>query len=69
MIATHNIKVNGKWVMAGEAYEVEEPRKADETKEVENADVAQEEPAATSSEEPKASPKPRTASTRRKASK
>ena len=63
MIATHNIKVNGRWYMAGEEYEVEEPRTA--AKPV----AVQEEPVAAPAEEPQASFKPRTASTRRKAGK
>lgn len=32
MIATHNIKVNGRWVLAGQEYEAEEqkaPKKAE----------------------------------------
>ena len=65
MIATHNIKVNGRWYAAGEEYEVEEPQAVKETAVAE--EVVSE--AAPQAEEPKASPKPRTASTRRKASK
>ena len=30
MIATHNIKVNGRWVVAGEEYQPEEPEKSQE---------------------------------------
>ena len=39
MIATHNIKVNGRWVRAGEEYQVEQPvtPKKAETPKVEKA--------------------------------
>jgi len=75
MIATHNIKVNGRWIMAGERYG-EEPEKKPAAKPVEvKAEPVQEvakaeEPVA---EEPKAEPvkeepKAKNASRRRKVS-
>lgn len=60
MFATHNIKVNGRWVKAGEEYSAEKPdkvRKAQEPEEV-NPET----------DEPKTDPKPRT-TTRRKSGK
>jgi len=58
MIATHNIKVNGMWIRAGEQYgEPEAKQKAEKVAEP----VAAEEPNA---EEPKAE-KPKTASRRK----
>lgn len=68
MIATHNIKVNGRWVVAGEEYQPEEPEKNQEEqveklekleKPVKQETVQEEKPA---KEEPKA----KTTSTRRK---
>ena len=67
MIADHNIKVNGRWIMAGEEDEaepvkkVEKPEKKPEVK-------AEEKPV---KEEPKAEPvkeesKPKTTASRRK---
>lgn len=57
MIATHNIKVNGKWIRAGEEYgEPEQKAKAAEK-------APEAEPV---KEEPKAEPKPKTTASRRK---
>lgn len=62
MIATHNIKVNGRWIQAGESYEEQKEAavQKDPAPEVPEA-KAEETPA----EEPKAEAKPRT-TTRRK---
>lgn len=67
MIATHNIKVNGRWYHAGEELPGE-PKKAKEPKQVapevaETPELVPQEP-----EEPKPEPKPRT-TPRRKAAK
>jgi len=64
MIATHNIKVNGRWVAAGEEYE-EKP----EVNPVEEELKAEPEPVeeAPEAEEPeKEEPKPKRTTTRRK---
>ena len=51
MIATHNIKVNGRWVMAGEEYEPEKP--------VKKAEKAEKKPEVKAEAEPvKEEPKP-----------
>lgn len=63
MKATHNIKVNGRWILAGEEYEIKEKaRKAELVKDPEKSD-------AESEEEPKAEPetKEKTTPSRRKA--
>ena len=69
MIATHNIKVNGRWVRAGESYEAEKPEKKAEKPVKEPEKKLDEKPV---EEVPKAEPvkeeKPKT-TTRRKASK
>ena len=64
MIATHNIKVNGRWVVAGEEYTPEEPVKQEEQVEKSEEPVKQE----TIQEEipVKEEPKAKTTSTRRK---
>lgn len=65
MIATHNIKVNGRWIMAGEEYS-----EAPELKEIEKAVEQISEPEVPTlevPEEPKTEPKPKT--TRRKTNK
>lgn len=68
MIATCNIKVNGRWVRAGEEYEPEtvvtsekaqEPKAKAEIPEKVHAEET----------EPKAEPRPRTTSARRRTSK
>jgi len=60
MIATHNIKVNGRWYAPGEEYPCVEPvEKADETVKEEKA----EEPV---KEEQKPETKPKAATSRRK---
>lgn len=59
MIATHNIKVNGKWIRAGEEYGEPEQKKP--------AKVAEKAPEAEPvEEEPKAEPKAKTTASRRK---
>ena len=60
MIATHNIKVDGRWVHAGEEYEREEAKAEAPVKKVEEPESKPEEKPA--KEEPKA----KTAPTRRK---
>ena len=65
MIATHNIKVNGRWYHAGEELPGEEtaPKKAEEPAEVKETPAAEE----SAKEEPvKEEPKARTTGTRRK---
>ena len=68
MIATHNIKVNDRWYKAGEEYEVKEPKTPEKAVE----DVIEIMPEATAqmvvAEEPKPDPKPKAATSRRKAS-
>ena len=67
MIATHNIKVNGKWIHAGEEYTLEEaeaPAVAEEPVEQDIPELAPVEEAEEPKSEPKAETKPR--STRRK---
>lgn len=67
MIATHNIKVNGRWYHAGEEYEPEAvvtPEKADEA--VQPEEQAQEAPVEEA--EKKAEEKPKSASRRKKIS-
>ena len=61
MIATHNIKVNGKWVLAGEEYEPEVTQMQIPVEPVKEAPAA-EAPVAEpeKAEEPKTAPKPRT---------
>ena len=69
MIATHNIKVNGRWYHAGEEYELEEvktPEVAEVLEEIPIPPVAQEEPA--KQEEPKEEPKLKTPTRRKKVS-
>ena len=68
MIADHNIKVNGRWIMAGEEYEAEVPVKKVEKAEKKPEAKAEEKPVKA---EPKAEsvneePKPNTAANRRK---
>lgn len=63
MKATHNIKVNGRWILAGEEYEIKEKAKeAEPVKDPEKSD-------AESEEESKAEPetKEKTTPSRRKA--
>ena len=63
MIATHNIKVNGRWYAAGEEYEPEVPQDAEEAKA--EPEVQAE---AVPEEEPKTAPKPKTTTRRKKTS-
>ena len=66
MIATHNIKVNGRWIRAGEEYgEVKEPKEI--KKSVEQTSEPDIPAPEVQKEEPKAETKPKT--TRRKTSK
>ena len=69
MIATHNIKVNGRWIRPGEEYEPEEKAEVKPAekpvKKVEEKPVVKETPKA---EPVKETPKPKTP-TRRKVSK
>ena len=62
-IATCNIKVNGRWVRAGETYEPETVQAAMPVKAAEpEAEAPKEEP----KEEPKAAPRARSTSRRKK---
>ena len=66
MIATHNIKVNGRWIHAGEEYEAEEqktPRKNAKAEEKQAAPDVKEE-----RKEQPAEDKPKTATRRKKIS-
>ena len=67
MIATHNIKVDGKWYYAGEEYELPKPEtpKAVEKPAEEPAPVVEE---PVKEEAPKAEPKARSTSRRKKVS-
>lgn len=63
MIATHNIKVNGRWYKAGEELPGEQMT-------MQIADTSEEPKAAAEpAEEKKAEPKPKTTGTRRKTNK
>ena len=64
MIATHNIKVNGRWVQAGEYYEAEEPEKKAE----EPVKVPEEKPVEESPKEETAEVEIKPKTTRRKVS-
>ena len=64
MIATHNIKVNGRWVAAGEEYEPEIPVNEEPAEMLETAEAVEEPAEEKSAEEEKPAPKP--ASARRK---
>ena len=44
MIATHNVKVNGRWFAAGEEYNVKSPAKPESKKEPTEAETPKEEP-------------------------
>ena len=65
MIATHNIKVNGRWIHAGEEYEPEAVVTTEHAEEPAKPEV-QAEPAEEA--EKKAEEKPKTASRRKKIS-
>ena len=62
MIATHNIKVNGRWYKAGEEYEAEQPRQEEPAAEIPVTEVPAEEPA---QKEPEPAPKARTSARRK----
>lgn len=67
MIATHNIKVNGRWILAGQEYEPEQvvtPNKAEKAAQPE----VQVQEAPVEEAEKKAEVKPKTASRRKKIS-
>lgn len=65
MIATHNIKVNGRWIHAGEEYEAEE-RKTPKKEKAEDKPAA---PAVEEKQEEKpVENKPKTAARRKKMS-
>ena len=70
MIATHNIKVNGKWIHAGEEYaeEAETPVVAEEPVEQDIPEPAPAEEAEEPKSEPKAEAKPRSTTRRKKIS-
>lgn len=61
MIATHNIKVNGRWIHAGEEYELEPTVKAEEPETVKEAPEAEAPDA-----EPEQKPEPKPKTSRRK---
>ena len=66
MIATHNIKVNGRWIRAGEEYETEQAEVQVTAEEAEHKPEKQEAPVEAA--EKKAEEKPKTASRRKKIS-
>ena len=66
MIATHNIKVNGRWVRAGEKYDASEAEKVQP--ETVKAEQKKEGPVDAQAETKKAEEKPKT-TTRRKTTK
>ena len=71
MIATHNVKVNGRWYSAGEEIPEEKPVKAETKAEEPKAEqpVAEQETLfSVQDEEPKETPKPKTSASRRKTS-
>jgi len=66
MIATHNIKVNGRWIHAGEEYEAEEQKTP--KKNVKAEDKPDAPTVAEAREEQPAETKPKTAARRKKIS-
>ena len=68
MIADHNIKVNGRWIMAGEEYEAEQPVQKVEKPEKKPEVKAEEKPvkAEPKAEPVKEEPKAKTTASRRK---
>lgn len=69
MIATHNIKVNGRWIMAGQEYEPETVVTEKTAVKPAEEPVVQEAEVPAEKEEPKAETKPKTPSRRKAASK
>lgn len=68
MIATHNIKVNGRWIRAGEEYEPEQVVTPKKVEEAERKPEEQVQEAPVEVAEKKAEEKPKTASRRKKIS-
>lgn len=66
MIASHNIKVNGRWVKAGEEYQPEEKAENPVKKAVEPKPEKKPEAETPKAEPEKAEPKAKTSPSRRK---
>ena len=69
MIATHNIKVNGRWIHAGEEYEPEMVVTETPAEKPAEESVVQEAEVHAEKEEPKPEAKPKTPSRRKAVSK
>lgn len=69
MIATHNIKVNGRWIHAGEEYEPETVVTEMPAEKPAEESVVQEAEIPVEKEEPKTEAKPKTPSRRKAVSK
>ena len=68
MIATHNIKVNGRWIHAGEEYEAEPVKETKPAEKAERKPEKKEPEVSSVTEEPKQEEKPKTATRRKKIS-
>lgn len=68
MIATHNIKVNGRWILAGQEYDAEPAKKEKPAEKAERKPEVKEEEVPAVKEEPKQEEKPKTATRRKKIS-
>ena len=68
MIATHNIKVNGRWILAGEEYEPETVVTEKPAEKAERKPEVKEPEFPVVVEEPKQAEKPKTSTRRKKIS-
>ena len=68
MIATHNIKVNGRWIQAGEEYNAEPVKETKPAEEAERKPEEKEPEVPAAVEEPKQEAKPKSATRRKKIS-
>ena len=68
MIATHNIKVNGRWIHAGEEYEAEPVKETKPAEKAEHKPEKKEPEIPVAEEEPKQEEKPKSATRRKKIS-
>lgn len=68
MIATHNIKVNGRWIHAGEEYDAEPVKETKPAEKAERKPETKEPEAPAVKEVPKQEEKPKSAPRRKKIS-
>ena len=68
MIATHNIKVNGRWIQAGEEYEPETVVTPEQTEEAKPVPEKKKQAEPVEEVEKKAEEKPKTSTRRKKIS-